>query len=186
MAIGAAFGSVLRAAQHGEGWAVGELYRALQPPLLAYVRARSPHDADDICGEVWLAVARSLPGFEGDEAAFRGWLFTIAHRQVVGGWRKRGRRRTDIVDPREIEAPSTDDTAAEAVERAGSQAAVDALVRGLSPDQAEVVLLRVVAGLDVAQVARITGKRPGTVRVLQHRALQRLRQLHGEGPGTGV
>jgi RNA polymerase sigma-70 factor (ECF subfamily) len=46
--------------------------------------------------------------------------------------------------------------------------------RTLPRDQAEVVLLRVVAGLDVAQVATITGKRPGTVRVVAHRALRRL------------
>ena len=41
-------------------------------------------------------------------------------------------------------------------------------------DQADVVLLRVLAGLDVDQVAEILGKRPGTVRVLQHKALRRL------------
>jgi RNA polymerase sigma-70 factor, ECF subfamily len=46
--------------------------------------------------------------------------------------------------------------------------------RTLPRDQAEVVLLRVVAGLDVAQVATITGKRPDTVRVVAHRALRRL------------
>ena len=41
-------------------------------------------------------------------------------------------------------------------------------------DQAEVILLRVVGGLDVGEVAAIVGKRPGTVRVLQHRGLRRL------------
>jgi RNA polymerase sigma-70 factor (ECF subfamily) len=44
----------------------------------------------------------------------------------------------------------------------------------LSPDQAEVVLLRVLGGLPVAEVAKIVEKKPGTVRVLQHRALRRL------------
>ena len=59
-----------------------------------------------------------------------------------------------------------------------AQAAIDALVADLPPDQAEVVLLRVVAGLGVDEVAEIMGKRPGTVRVLQHRALRRLAQIH--------
>ena len=49
-----------------------------------------------------------------------------------------------------------------------------ALVAELPPDQAEVVALRVLAGLEVAEVARIVGKRPGTVRVLAHRGLRRL------------
>ena len=47
----------------------------------------------------------------------------------------------------------------------------------LVPDQAEVLLLRILAGLDVQRVAEIVGKRPGTVRVLQHRGLRRLAEL---------
>ena len=52
-----------------------------------------------------------------------------------------------------------------------------ALIRQLSPDQAEVILLRVLAGLDVGQVAKILGKRAGAVRVLQHRGLRKLAEL---------
>ena len=36
--------------------------------------------ADDLAAEAWLAVARGLDRFEGDEPAFRGWLFTIARQ----------------------------------------------------------------------------------------------------------
>ena len=62
----------------------------------------------------------------------------------------------------------------------------------LPQDQAEVLLLRVVAGLDAETVARITGRRAGAVRVLQHRALKRLaRRLEqtcnaGEGDSDGT
>ena len=52
-----------------------------------------------------------------------------------------------------------------------------ALVRALPADQAEVILLRTIAGLDVAQVAEVMGRRPGTVRVLQHRGLRRLAEV---------
>ena len=55
----------------------------------------------------------------------------------------------------------------------GTEAA-QALIGTLPHDQAEVVLLRVVAGLDVKMVAHIVGKRPGTVRVLAHRGLRKL------------
>jgi RNA polymerase sigma-70 factor (ECF subfamily) len=68
----------------------------------------------------------------------------------------------------------TDDTEGEAVNATTAQAAARAIAHVLSPDQADVVLLRVLAGLDVEQVAEILGKRPGTVRVLQHKVLRRL------------
>ena len=61
----------------------------------------------------------------------------------------------------------------------GGSPTIDVALRhlsGLAPTQAEVVFLRVLAGLDVDDVAAILGKTPGAVRVLQHRALQRLRE----------
>jgi RNA polymerase sigma-70 factor (ECF subfamily) len=69
-----------------------------------------------------------------------------------------------------------DDTAASALEELSTAAALS-LVRRLPPDQAEVISLRVLAGLDVTHVAMVTGKRPGTVRVLAHRGLRRLAAL---------
>jgi RNA polymerase sigma-70 factor (ECF subfamily) len=54
----------------------------------------------------------------------------------------------------------------------------------LPADQAEVVLLRVVGGFDVAEVAVLVGRRPGHVRVLQHRGLRRLAQLLPDGAVT--
>jgi RNA polymerase sigma-70 factor (ECF subfamily) len=67
-----------------------------------------------------------------------------------------------------------DDPAAEVIAAAAGDEAVRRIVKLLPKDQAEIVLLRVVAGLPVDEVAAITGRRPGTVRVLQHRALRRL------------
>ena len=91
---------------------------------------------------------------------------------------KTARRRTQPVAPADLpDRPAVDDPEADAVERIGAQQAVAALVAGLAQDQAEIVLLRVVAGLDVDQVAAIVGKKAGTVRVIQHRALRRLAHL---------
>lgn len=66
------------------------------------------------------------------------------------------------------------DSSEEAVEALAADEAVRMLAAGLSRDQAEVVILRVLGGLSVEDVAAVLGKRPGTVRVLQHRALRRL------------
>jgi RNA polymerase sigma-70 factor (ECF subfamily) len=60
---------------------------------------------------------------------------------------------------------------------AQSTRAALALVAELPADQTEVVALRVLGGLEVAEVARIVGKRPGAVRVLAYRGLRRLAKL---------
>ena len=54
---------------------------------------------------------------------------------------------------------------------------VDELLQTLSPDQREVLLMRVVADLTLEQTAAALGKRVGAVKALQHRALASLRRV---------
>jgi RNA polymerase sigma-70 factor (ECF subfamily) len=117
----------------------------------------------------------------GDERAFRAWVFTVARHRAVDRWRRRARRHDELVPLESLaDLPALDDPAEAALDAISTRAAV-ALLATLPRDQAEVILLRVVAGLDVAQVATITGKRPGTVRVIAHRALRRLAERLGAG-----
>jgi RNA polymerase sigma-70 factor (ECF subfamily) len=157
------------------------LYRELQPGLLRYLRAVAPGSAEDVAADVWVEVATSAHRFQGDENAFRGWIYTIARRRVIDGHRRAGRRRTDpVTGERMVDISGTDQPEQVVVDRVTTEAAVAQVVALLSPDQAEVVLLRIIGGMRVAQVAELLGKRPGTVRVLQHRGLRRL-AVHGQG-----
>ncbi len=157
---------------------LGALYRELQPGLLRYVRSVAPASAEDLAADVWVEVATSLHRFQGDSGAFRAWLFTIARRRVIDGHRRAGRRRTDPVDRERFnDHPCADHPDETALDRLTTKTVVARVMADLTPDQAEVVLLRVVGGLRVSQVAEMMGKRPGTVRVLQHRGLRRLSVL---------
>ena len=168
------FDAVLTAAQQGDEQAVTTLYRDLRPRLAGYLRARESRAADDIEGEVWLAVAQGLARFSGGQDAFRAWVFSIAHRRLADYRRTAARRGTVPVPTEELERPSDNDPEALALEHLSTTEATAFVNETLSGDQAEVVLLRVIGGLEVEQVAELLGKRPGTVRVLQHRALRRL------------
>lgn len=172
-----AFSEVLAAAQAGDETSFAELWRGTQPALLRYLRVVAPGAAEDLAAEAWTQALGGLSTFSGDEAAFRGWLFTIARRKAIDLGRTTSRRRTYAVaavpeDP----ASHAVDTADLALERLSTQQAL-ALVATLPPDQAEIVALRVIAGLDTETVARLVGKSPGAVRVAAHRGLRRLAQL---------
>jgi len=179
-----AFEDVLLAAQAGDENAFAQLWRALNPPVVRYLRTLAPCSAHDLASETWLQVIRSLAKFSGGEPAFRAWVFTIARNKVLDAARHDRRRPRVSIDEIALDRmPSPDDTAQLAMENLSTDAAL-ALIATLPRDQAEVIILRVVAGLDPAAVGAILGKSPGAVRVTAHRGLRRLQELVGRAPAT--
>ena len=151
------------------------LWEALQPRLLRYLRVIGCDDVDDVAGETWLQVVRDLPKFKKDSAdEFRAWLFTIARHRAIDAARSRRRLRdkmlADALNPPTTTGNPVED---EVFHELSTRQAI-AMVAGLSKDQAEVVALRVIAGLDTDAVARMLRKSPGAVRVALHRGLRAL------------
>jgi RNA polymerase sigma-70 factor (ECF subfamily) len=181
------FDEVLEAARSGQERAVTVLYDALQPPLLGYLRWQEPALAEDLASETWLAVAERLGAFKGDERAFRAWVFGIARRRLADHRRRSARRRTTPASPEALaDVVDGQDPATLAVERLSSEQAVARMTAVLPTEQAEVLLLRVVAGLSVEETARVVSKRAGAVRVLQHRAIRRLAREFGQEASVEV
>lgn len=176
------FERTLEEARDGHGSALGELFRDLYPRILRYLRALEPGEAEDLASEAWLDVANALQKFDGDERGLRALAFTIARRRLVDLQRRRARHPAVQIDTQGVvEEGWVGDVEEEAMTALATEAAL-ARVAALPPDQAEVILLRVLGGLPVADVAQIMAKRPGTIRVIQHRALRRLaEQMDGEG-----
>jgi RNA polymerase sigma-70 factor, ECF subfamily len=166
----------LELARQGDEGGFTTLWRTLHPPLLRYLTVRGNPAPDDIAGETWLQVVRDLAGFTGGAQEFRGWLFTVArHRAIDQGRANAARPSVPLADPGAgVTRPRVEQSAEQhVVERDATTRALE-LVASLPPAQAEMVMLRVVAGLDVAQVADLVGKEPGAVRVAVHRALKSL------------
>lgn len=178
--IGEEFASILALAQSGDEVAFASLWRDLNPALVRYLRVVAGKGNEDVAADTWVSVVRGLVGFRGDEMAWRGWVFTTARRRAIDEGRRCTRRRAahqaeaaELADPVELAGP---DLAVLALEHRDTEAAL-VLVAQLAPLQAEVILLRVIAGLDVDSVARLVGRRPGAVRVAAHRGLRRLAEI---------
>jgi RNA polymerase sigma-70 factor, ECF subfamily len=175
--FGEEFPAVLAAAQGGSEAAFTRLWLDANPALVRYLRVIAPESAEDVASDTWVQVVRGLCRFQGDEAAWRAWLFTTARRRAIDASRRRSRRREEPLHDAPAEVlPVTADAADEAMERLGTQSAI-ALLSELPRLQAEVILLRVMAGLDTNTVARLLGRNPGAVRVAGHRGLRRLAQI---------
>jgi RNA polymerase sigma-70 factor, ECF subfamily len=175
--IGQEFEAVLAAAQAGNEAAFSRLWRDGNPALVRYLRVMAPEIAEDVAADAWLQIVHGLAGFRGDEQAWRAWLFTTARRRMIDDVRRRSRRPVRALEevlPGRL--PVSPDAADLAIENIGTRAAM-ALVAQLPAHQAEVIMLRVVAGLDVTTVARLLGRSPGAVRVAAHRGLRHMAEI---------
>jgi RNA polymerase sigma-70 factor (ECF subfamily) len=182
--VGDDFARVLADAQGGSEDQFAVLWRDANPALLRYLRFLAPENAEDIAAETWVHVIRGLPRFIGDEAAWRAWLFTTARRRLIDQARLRKRHPAEPLDDvSAAEMPRTPDAAQIALENLATKSAI-ALLSQLPPPQAEVIMLRVVAGLDTEAVAALLGKTPGNVRVMAHRGLKKLEDLLGRAGVT--
>jgi RNA polymerase sigma-70 factor (ECF subfamily) len=149
------------------------LYRSYHHRLLRYLRAVEPRLADDLVGEIWVAVAQRVDGFEGDEGAFAAWLFVIARNRLADARRRAARRRTDPVAT--VPDRGVDPFEDGVIDRLDARAATELVAAVLSPVQAEVVLLRTLGDLPNTEIATMLGRDETWVRVTYHRALKRLR-----------
>lgn len=166
------FESVLEAAKAGAEWAWASLYRELAGPVTGYLASRGAAEPEDVTSEVFLKVARSIHTFEGDKSSFRSWVFVIAHRRLIDERRSIGRRPdfTQLFPDNpggNVESEAVDLLITDELRQAFEQ---------LTDNQCDVLALRMIAGLTLADTAQVLGKKVGAVKALQRRALEALRE----------
>jgi RNA polymerase sigma factor (sigma-70 family) len=175
------FQRLLASARAGDHHAWRQIYEALAPGVLGYVRARGASDPEDLTGDVFVQVVRDLASFEGGPEGFRGWVFKIAHHRLLDQRRREARRPQPAQAPLDQEHAHGGDVEAEALERMSLERVTE-LLDSLSPDQRDVLLLRIVGDLSLEEVAGVVGKRTGAVKQLQRRGLAAIRrQLERQG-----
>ena len=161
-------------AKQGDQGSFVKLWQYFYPRLLKFLYTLTG-DAEDVCSEAWIKIAAAIKTFQGDGKAFVTWIYTIARNLAIDHLRTLGRRgpTEEVLDHHVVgsdQYPSD----------------VHAMMKCLKSEEAEVISLRVIAGLDVPSVAAITGKSEANIRVITHRSLNKLNvQLTKEGYARG-
>ncbi|WP_181771594.1 RNA polymerase sigma factor ShbA [Amycolatopsis pittospori] len=173
------------AAKTGDPAAVDALLAVVKPALVRYCRARmggrdlSYLSADDVAQEVCLAVFKMLPAYEDRGGSFIYLVRAIAANKVADAFRAISRDRSDPV-PELPEAGPVHNEPEDHMLGVDLGARLGRLVATLPKMQQEVLTLRIVVGLSATETAEALGLTPGNVRVKQHRALLKLRELAQE------
>lgn len=177
-----AVATLVARARDGDPDAIGALYDRYVDRVYAYIRRRvsDPHLAEDLTGEVFLRAIRRLDRFDWRGVDIGAWLLTIA-RNLVTDHFKSARARFEQAVEEAPEWTTEDGPEQAALERDAARALERAMAR-LSPDHREVLELRFIHGLSVAETASIMGRTEGAIKALQYRACRALAELVREEP----
>lgn len=170
-----AIDSQVERAQRGDRAAYAGLYELFAERLYRFTRSRvaNAQDAEDLVQQVFLKMIEALPRYRQRGTPFAAWLFRLARNAIIDYGRTR--HPTETLAPH-IERPAPGAGPEELAMIAVEMMSVEAALRGLTPEQQEVVALRFFAGLAPAEIGHVMGKREGSVRALQFRALSALRR----------
>jgi RNA polymerase sigma-70 factor (ECF subfamily) len=173
---------IVDAAKTGDERALSELYLLYFPRVYRYILARTgnTYDAEDLAEEVFMKVLEAIERFQWREAPFSAWLFRIAHNAVISQRRKETARgkSAPLLDVVPVDSAGPE----ELVEHRLALNEVMEAAQKLPDAQRQVIAYRFAAGLSVAETARAMGKGEGNVKVIQHKAIAKLREMMGQAP----
>jgi RNA polymerase sigma-70 factor, ECF subfamily len=167
------FDSALTGARANADWAWHLLHEWYAPTVLQFLRSQRADHPEDLLGEVFVDVVRSLHTFSGGPDEFRSWLMRIAHNRFLDERRAHGRRPATAAMSDE-QAASSAPGADEAVLARSDEQRLYRLLRVLPEDQRAAVFMRVVLEMPPAEIALVMERRVGSTKMLIQRGLKTL------------
>ena len=169
--------SLVRRAQSGDAEAFGEVYDKFVVPIYRYIYYRvSRGQAEDLTELVFLRAWEKRKSYKKQKGnTFNSWIFRIAHNIVVDHYRANDKMEVCELDENIPESKSMADPVRQLENKFEQQELILAL-RELPDLQQQVVVLKFVNGFENCEIAEVIGKSVGAVRVIQFRALNRLKE----------
>jgi RNA polymerase sigma-70 factor (ECF subfamily) len=162
----------------GDVQAFAQLYEENFDRIYRYIflRLGNQAEAEDLSQEVFVKALEAIGSYKWRNLPFASWLFRIAHNQMVDHIRKQARMKESALDDDSMTSISEANPASVAEQGLEIERLLDSVDK-LSPAQREVISLRFGAELSIAEVARVLGKSPGTVKALQYNGIVALRKM---------
>lgn len=168
--------TLLKAIRNLDQDALSALFDQYAPILYKYALhlCGNPDEADDIVGHVFSELLRHLKKGTGPRDNLRAYLFQIAYHKIVD--QARDRQHTTPLDAvSSVGSGEPIDLGHEAREQIRT---LDVIIKDLlTPDQRHVIILRFIEDFSLKETAAITGKRVNNIKIIQNRAIARLREV---------
>lgn len=167
---------LIKKAKNGDEAAFGDLYHKYIKQIyrFIYLRVKSKEDAEDITHHVFLSAWKKIPDYEFKGFPFSSWLYRIASNAVIDHYRT-SRQHQDIETVPESFL-SDNPLLGEKMDISSEFTMVKQAIAKLESDQQNVMLLKFVNELSNKEIADSLGKTEGAIRVIQHRAIKKIKK----------
>ncbi len=172
------YDALLERAKRAEPSALAELYDQYINPIYNYVyhRVGQAELAEDITGQVFMRMLEAIRAGRAWNTSFSGWLYRIAHNLVIDYYRRRQRATfIDLDDAAPIQARDGDPV--KNTELRLDKEHLRSALASLTEEQAQVITLRFLDELSIAEVSEVMGKTDGAIKALQYRAVLALKRV---------
>ncbi len=173
----------------GDPRAIEHVVQHHAPALYRYAvyQLRDPWLAEDVVAEVIVRMIQRVDRYVLDSTPFEAWLFRIARNLVADHYRAR-QRRPQVSYEEWLEAePGAEPGVRDArIDILPEREALRAGLAALTAEQREVILLHVVSGWDLPQVARMLSRSLPSTKSLYYRGMQTLRRTLPTWHGSDV
>jgi len=170
-------------ARAGDAASFGRLYDHYMAPIYRFIAIKvgTRQEAEDLAHEVFVSAWQKLPQYEAQGFPFGSWLYKIARNRVIDHYRTK-KVQVSIDDAIAVDESQfgIQHDADEQIDTGLDMAAVTEALEQLTSEQREVIRLRFMDDLSPAEIAKVLDKREGTVRIIQHRAIQKLKSILGD------
>jgi len=168
--------TLLKSARKLDKDALMAVFDCYAPVLYKYALrlCRDSAEADDIVGDVFSQLLKYLKEGKGPRENLRSYLYQIAYHKVVD--HARDRKHLTLLESA-ISLSSGDSLPSQYENREQMDTLESVIQNQLSEDQRNVIVLRFIEDLSLKETAEIVGKNVNNVKVIQNRAIARLRQV---------
>ena len=175
---------LIKGAVGGDAYAFGRLYDMYVDRMYRhiYYRVGNTEDTEDLTQQVFLRAWQAIGRYKKTSSPFIAWLITIGHNLVIDFYRS---KKDKVYLDSEVVANDSDSSPERVAETNFQQQQLRRAILQLPGTQQQVILMSFIEGFSCAEIAASLGKTEGAIRVIQHRALKKMRHILGEERGLG-
>ena len=169
--------NIVQQAINGNQFAFTRIYDEYFTKVYRYIYSLvgNQTEAEDLAQDVFIKALHAIGSYKFKGAPFSAWLFRIAHNQVIDYWRKQKKEKTTTLD--EAITVTSENNPVTMIEQMSELEELTTALKKIPEAQGEVVSLRFISGLSIAEVAESLGKREGTIKALQFKGIASLKKI---------